>query len=140
METVHSCYVSAAGEYTPVVAHYEYRQNAAGGTVVHAVRFTTSDGVPFDTVTNGGIVFSGSCPLGARDVEWEQLCDVSAAGVVTPFWRRIVYTYLNNVPLNTVTDYEVDKVTLYAVTGTVMACASDECDVVAPIGVVGTWG
>jgi hypothetical protein len=134
------CYTDGLGARQTLIAHYEYRANAGGGTVVHAVRYTTADGVPVDTST--GTVVTGACALIPPDVEWTKLCDVQASGVVVEFWQQIVTSFTTaGVPIvpSLVTNYAIDKVTAYAPTGTVVECPQ-ECDVVAPVGVVSTWG
>lgn len=68
MTTANVCFRNDAvdpPEYTTLVAHYEYAENDAGGTIVHAVRYTTPDGVPVDTST--GEVTGGEC--GIRQVQ-----------------------------------------------------------------------
>jgi hypothetical protein len=133
------CYKSAAGLLTTLQAHYEYRTSATGGTLIHATRYTDAAGVPFDT--SAGTVSAGSCPVAQPDVEFERLCDVSAAGVVTEFMRRTITIFDSAtgaiIPL--VADFQLDHVTAYAVTGTVTTCDSG-CDVVAPVGVLVSWG
>lgn len=123
---------------TTLVAHYEYGKNAAGNTIIVSTRYTTSAGTPVDTST--GTVTAGACALTPPDVEFEKLCDVSAAGVVTEFFRRSI-TSFNSVGAATVvvTDWALDKVTAYVPAGTVTSCNQD-CDAVTPLGVLTTWG
>ena len=138
LTTAQVCYTPASGLPQTLIAHYEYRDNAAGATVLYATRYTDAAGVPVDT--SGGTVSAGACALLPADVEWQQLCDVSAAGVVTEFIRRSITTFdAAGVPTTTTADFELDKVTAYVPAGTVSACGTD-CDVVAPVGLVSTWG
>jgi hypothetical protein len=138
IETELVCFVTAAGVAQSLVAHYEYRKAANGNTVLHAVRYTAPDGTP--VATAGGTVTAGACALPAPDVEWDKLCDVSAAGVVTEFWRRVITTWNSaGVATNTVADFQLDKSTAYVPAGTVGACDQD-CDAVAPVGLVAVWG
>lgn len=124
---------------TTLVAHYEYGKNAAGNTIIVATRYTNSAGTPVDT--SAGTVTAGACALTPPDVEFEKLCDVDGTtGVVTEFFRRSITTFdSTNVPTVTVTDWQLDKVTPYTITGTVGACNQD-CDPVTAQGVLTTWG
>lgn len=136
--TAEVCYTPEVGLPQTLIAHYEYRDNATGGTVLHATRYTDAEGTPVDT--SAGTVSAGSCAVLPADVEWQQLCDVSAAGVVTEFIRRSITTFnAAGVPTTTTADFQLDKVTAYVPSGTVSACGTD-CDVVAPVGLVSTWG
>lgn len=55
------CYTDAGGVKTSLVAHYEYRNAASGEAQLHAVRYTTSEGVPVDT--SAGTVEVGACSV-----------------------------------------------------------------------------
>lgn len=138
LSTALVCFVPEVGPPQTLVAHYEYRSNNLGGTVLHAVRYTDAAGVVVNTV--GGTVTAGACALTPPDVEFEQLCDLSAAGVVTEFIRRSITSFdASGNPTTSVADFGLDKVTPYVPTGTVVACERD-CDVVAPVGLVNAWG
>ena len=139
LEALPGCLTNAAGVKTSISIHYEYRASATGAAVLHATRYTDAAGVPI-TLAVGDVVSVGACPVAAPDVEWERLCDVSAAGVVTEFFRRSITSFdAAGVPSVAVADFALDKVTAYAPAGTVTQCNLD-CDVVAPVGVVATWG
>lgn len=65
------CFTNAGGVKTQLVAHYEYGKNATGGTIIVATRYTTPDGVAFNTST--GTVVAGACvadTLAANPVHW----------------------------------------------------------------------
>jgi hypothetical protein len=137
LATAEVCFTNGAVK-TSLVAHYEYRQNAAGNTVLYATRYTDAAGVAVDT--SAGTVAVGACAVAAPDVEFIKLCDVSAAGVVTEFYRRVNTTFdANGAPTSVAADVQLDMVTAYAPTGTVGDCAN-QCDVTAPVGLVTTWG
>jgi len=139
LATAEVCYNNGFGVPITLIAHYEYRDNALGNAVIHATRYTTPDGAPVDT-TNG-TVSAGACAVIPPDVEWETLCDVNATtGAVTEFFRRSITSFDGlGVPTVVVTDWELDKVTAYVPAGTVTKC-NEDCDPVAPVGVVTTWG
>jgi hypothetical protein len=81
----------------------------------------------------------GACAASAADVEFTTLCDVSALGVTTEFVRRTVTTFSTlNVPTTVASDLAMDYTTAYVPTGTVGACHQD-CDIVAPVGLVAVW-
>lgn len=139
MEAITGCLTNAAGLKSNVAIHYEYRVSAAGERTLHKTRYTDSAGAPL-TLVAGDVVSVGQCPVAQPDVEFEILCDKSAAGVVTEFVRRKVTTFsATNVPTTVVTNLALDYLTAYAPTGTVGACNQD-CDAVAPVGLVTTWG
>lgn len=132
------CYTNAAGIKQSLVAHYEYRNNAAGVALLHATRYTDSAGVPVNT--SAGTVSVGACVVAAPDVEYQLLCDTSAAGVVTSFFRRAVsYFDATGAVSVVVADFAIDKTTPYATTGIVGDCEVD-CAIVPPVGLVATWG
>jgi hypothetical protein len=139
MEAVAGCQTTAAGVKTDIVIHYEYRVSAVGNRTLHATRYTDAAGaviVPAGT----DVITPGQCPVAQPDVEFEVLCDTSAAGVTTEFVRRKVTTFdSTNTPTTVVTDLAMDYTTAYAPVGTVGAC-NKECDVVAAQGVLTTWG
>ena len=81
MEAIVGCLTTAAGVKTDVTIHYEYRVSATGNRTLHATRYTNAAGtaiVPAGT----DVITPGSCPVAQPDVEFEILCDRSAAGVV----------------------------------------------------------
>ena len=139
LTTAMVCYTPAAGLPQTLVAHYEYRQDAAGNTVLHATRYTDAAGVVIDTST--GTVAAGACALIPPDVEWDTLCDVdTTTGEVTEFIRRSITSFnAAGTPTTTTADFGLDKVTPYTPTGTVGACSQD-CDPTTPVGLVTTWG
>ena len=139
LQTIVGCQTSAAGVKTNIVIHYEYRVSATDARTLHATRYTNAAGVPIvpgatDTVT------PGQCPIAQPDVEFDVLCDKLASGVVVEFVRRTVTTFSStNVPTTIATNLQLDYVTAYVPAGTVGAC-NQECDPVAPVGLVNTWG
>lgn len=139
MEVVAGCLTTAAGVKTDIAIHYEYRVSEAGERTLHKTRYTNAAGVPI-TPAGTDVVTVGQCPIAQPDVEFEILCDKSAAGVVTEFVRRKVTVFSStNVPTTTVTNLGLDYTTAYTPSGTVGACNQD-CDAVAPVGLVTTWG
>lgn len=139
LEAVIGCLTDAAGAKTSIVIHYEYRVSAAGNRTLHATRYTNAAGVPI-TLAGTDVVTPGQCPIASPDVEFEIICDKSAAGVVTEFVRRTVTTFsATNVPTTVVANLALDYTTAYTPTGTVGAC-NQECDAIAPVGLVATWG
>jgi hypothetical protein len=139
MEAIVGCLTTVAGVKTDVTIHYEYRVASNGNRTLHATRYTNAAGVPV-VPAGTDVITPGACPVAQPDVEFEILCDRSAAGVVTEFVRRKVTTFSSTgVPTTVVTNLGLDYVTAYAPTGTVGACNQD-CDVVAAVGLVTTWG
>lgn len=139
MEAVVGCLTNAAGLKTDIAIHYEYRVSAAGERTLHKTRYTNAAGVPI-TLAGTDVVTVGQCPIAQPDVEFEVLCDKSAAGVVTEFIRRTVTVFsATNVPTTTVANLGLDYTTVYVPSGTVGACNQD-CDAVTPVGLVTTWG
>jgi hypothetical protein len=138
LETSLVCYNNGTTNET-LVAHYEYGKNATGNTILVAVRYTDASGTVIDTT--GGTVTAGQCMIIAPDIEFEKLCDVNTTtGIVTEFLRRSVTTFNSiGTPTLTVTDWQLDKITPYVITGTVGACNQD-CDPVTSLGVLTTWG
>jgi hypothetical protein len=139
ISAVAGCLTTAAGVKTNLVIHYEYRTAANGNRTLHATRYTDAAGNPVSPAPTD-VVEAGQCAVAQPDVEWERLCDKSAAGVVTEFFRRSITSFsAAGVPTVAVTNWQLDKVTAYAPAGTVGAC-NEDCDVLAPVGVVATWG
>lgn len=137
LSTALVCFNNGTANQT-LVAHYEYGLNATGGTILVSTRYTDAAGVPVDT--SAGTVSAGACSVPLPDVEWEELCDVQASGVVVEFFRRSITTWdAAGLPTVTVTDWALDKVTAYTPTGTVGACSQD-CDPALPLGILSTWG
>ena len=133
------CLANVAGLRTTIMVHYEYRTAANGNRTLHATRYTDAAGAPI-TLAVGETVSAGACPVISPDVEWLSLCDVSAAGVVTEFERRSITSFDSaGVASTVVADFASDRVTAYVPSGTVVACNQD-CDPVAPVGIVTTWG
>ena len=137
---------------TPFVGATSPAASAAGCTEGKAwysvatgalVRVNTLAGADVTATVNPLTLAEGACPAAAvvpADVEFLPLCDVSAAGVVTEFVRRVVTTFdAAGVPTTATADFATDLVTPYTPTGTVGKCNQD-CDVAAPVGVVATWG
>lgn len=60
------CYTAPGGAKTTLVAHYEYAKSVIGSSILRAIRFTTADGVPFDT--SAGTVTPGVCPIDTIDL------------------------------------------------------------------------
>lgn len=107
------------------------------------VRVNTLDGTNVTNTVNPLSLVEGACPAAAvvpADVEFLPLCDVSEAGIVTEFVRRVVTTFdAVGAPTTAAANFRTDLVTPYTPTGTVGKCNQD-CDVAAPVGVVATWG
>lgn len=89
------------------------RQTFDGSGAVTSTVDTTPGGAPY--VVDGPVA---SCA--AIDTEPQVLCDVSAAGVSTPFLRR--YSYAASGLLVGTNDTQLNGSTGYAPTGTVMNC------------------
>ena len=107
------------------------------GTLLN-VYDTTSDGQTGFVATLAATI--GACATTPPDVEFETLCDVSATGVVTEFVRRTITTFgVGGAAATVFEDFVIGFGATYTPTGTVGKCNQD-CDVVAPIGVVATWG
>lgn len=139
ISAVPGCLTTAAGAKTNITIHYEYRTAANGNRTLHATRYTNAAGVPV-TPAGTDVIEPGQCAVAPPDVEWERLCDTTAAGVTTEFFRRSITSFSTaGVPTVAVTNWQLDKVTAYVATGTVGACNKD-CDVVAAVGLVTTWG
>jgi hypothetical protein len=77
-------------------------------------------------------VTAGACPVPLPDIEFEKLCDVDADGkLIQEFICRTLTTFAaDGTPTTTAADFELDKVTPYAVQGTATACTK-ECDPIA---------
>lgn len=133
------CFDDGAGNRQSLIAHYEYGLNAAGATILVATRFTEADGVTV-VDTSAGTVTVGACAVASPDIEFMKLCDVSAAGVATEFFRKVTVTFdASGVPTATVADLALDMVTPYVVAGVVGDCNQD-CDAAAALGVLTAWG
>jgi hypothetical protein len=100
----------------------------------------TISGYELDGSVVAGFSATNICqPPANADVEFETLCDVSAAGVATEFVRRTVTTFDNSgTPTTIMTNLTLDYVTAYTPNGTVGACGQD-CDTITPVGLVATW-
>ena len=137
MATAEVCYNNGTGNQT-LVAHYEYGTDADGFTILVATRYTDAAGVPVDT--SAGTVTAGACAITPPDVEYSKLCDVQADGSIVEFFRRTITTFDSvGTPTVTVTDFELDKITEYTVTGDVAACNQD-CDPATALGTLTSWG
>ena len=84
---------------------------------------------------------NASCNDANSDVEWSLLCDDQGDGNVTEFYRRVITLFDSSgvVTSTTVTDYQLDKTTLYTTTGTVVACSETACDATDPLGTITDW-
>lgn len=140
LDPITGCYTLADGSRQNVTIHYEYGKGASGAAVVSAVRITDAVGViiPLADATN---TTAGACPVAQPDVEWSEQCDTLANGSVVPFMRQVITSFdasgMAIVP-SAVADYELDKITPYAVAGTVGLCPA--CSAAVPVGLVTTWG
>lgn len=133
------CFDDGAGNRVSLVAHYEYGKNATGDTILVATRYTEADGVTV-VDTSAGTVTVGACAVASPDIEFVKLCDVSAAGVTTEFYRKITVTFdASGAATVTTADLALDMVTPYVPTGTVGHCNQD-CDAAIAQGVLTTWG
>jgi len=83
-EQLEACFTDAAGVPATITMNTVFNDNGSQ----HAVYYTDAAGEVVDTSV--GTVMVGACPVAQPDVEWEQLCDVDADGVATPFLRRSV--------------------------------------------------
>lgn len=138
IEAIVGCKTDAAGVKTSVAIHYEYRVSATGNRTLHATRYTDAAGVAL-TLAAGESVSPGACAVASPDVEFQVLCDVSAAGVTTKFVRRTVTTFdALGAPTTVVANLGLDYQTVYVPSGTVGNC--DECDASTAVGVLTTWG
>jgi hypothetical protein len=139
LTAVPGCLSVAGVPNRSVTIHYEYGPAVSGLAQLIATRYTEADGTPI-ALAAGETVSPGACAVAAPDIEWEKMCDVQADGSVVEFYHRIVTVFdAAAVPTSVVTALQLDKVTAYVVTGTVSSCDQD-CDIVAPVGLVSTWG
>lgn len=139
LTAVPGCLSVAGVPNRSVTIHYEYGVSITGLATLVATRYTEADGTPI-ALAAGETVSPGACAVSAPDIEWEKMCDVQPDGSVVEFYHRIVTVFdAAAVPTSVVTDLQMDKVTAYVVTGTVAVC-DQECDVIAPVGLVSTWG
>lgn len=108
LETVLGCRRDAAGvPIGTVVVHYEYRRNALGNTVVHAVRYAQSDGTTI-TLGVGETVTPGACPVADVERRLLQYGQNIASGTFTPTFDpagngAVWSTFGINGPLQSVT-------------------------------------
>lgn len=137
MSTAEVCFNNGTSNQT-LIAHYEYGTDADGFTILVATRYTDASGTPVDT--SAGTVTAGACALTPPDVEWEKLCDVQADGTIVEFFRRSITSFdSTGTPTVTVTDWQLDKLTVYTATGTVGAC-NEDCDPATALGTLTSWG
>lgn len=102
-----------------------------------AVRITDAAGVPVAGATAANTT-PGACPVASPDVEFEQLCDLQGDGTTVEFFRRSVTSFdAAGVPTTVVANLALDKVTVYAPTGTVVACG--DCPPLAARGLQAGW-
>lgn len=134
--TAEVCFNDGTANQT-LIAHYEYATDVDGVAILHKTRYTTADGTVVDTTA--GTVTAGACALTPPDVEYSKLCDVQTDGSVVEFFRRTITTFdsVGDATV-TVTDFELDKVTEYTVTGDVTAC-NEDCEPAVAQGVVTSW-
>lgn len=110
------CYTGGASPVS-VVIHYTYDNQGAP-----AVRITDASGAPIAGATLANTTV-GACALSPAIVEQNELCDVQADGSSVQFVRRTITSFdASGVPTVTVTDWALDYVTAYTVTGTVSQC------------------
>lgn len=138
------CRTTSAGVAESLIAHYEYQTSTTGKITLHSTHYTKADGVTNVAVAATDVLTVGACVVAAvpaKDVELLQLCDTNTAtGVVTPFVRRTITSFDSaGTPTTTSGDLTANFSGAYTITGTVGACAT-ECKVLAPVGVVSTWG
>lgn len=129
-----ACITAADGSRRTVWHHSVLDANG----VAFAAYATEADGVTVITdATELAGMQAGACPVATPDVEWEKLCDVQADGSVIEFIRRSITSFdasgavIDPVQVN---DFETDKVTTYAVVGTVGDCST--CADEAPLGLI----
>ena len=138
-EVVPVCATNAEGVRTTFFAHYEYGADAAGNSVLVATRYADAAGVIQDLAEFK--VTAGACPVYSPDVEFERLCDVQADGTFTEFLCRTITSFdTSGVVIDPakVDYFELDKVTVYAPTGTVGPCP--DCPPATAQGVLTAWG
>lgn len=139
MTVTQGCLTTAAGVATTVNIHYEYRDNAAGNAVLHATRYTNAAGVPV-VPAGTDVITAGACAISPPDVEFEILCDKLTDGTIIDFVRRTVTTFsATGAPTTVIANFGMDYLTPYTLQGGAVACNQD-CDAVAPVGLVTTWG
>lgn len=130
--TVVGCFNDGVNPPQSVVVHYTYDNLGAP-----AVRITNAAGAVVAGATAANTT-PGACPVASPDVEFEQLCDLQADGTTIEFLRRSVTSFnAAGVPTSVVTDLELDKVTVYAPSGTVVACG--DCTPLAARGLQAAW-
>lgn len=138
-EIAEVCSTAADGTRKTYFAHYEYGVDAAGASVVAAVRYTDADDVVVDL--SASTVVAGACPVYAPDVEFERLCDVQADGTYTELMCRTIVSFDASgavIEPVQVAYFELDKITPYVPTGTVGPCP--DCPPAVAQGVLTTWG
>lgn len=131
MEVIPGCMVEAGQPPVPVAVHYQYGKNATGGVIIVATRYTDAAGAPI-TLSATQSVIPGACPAVKSDFEMQLLCDDADGNPATPgvpFLRKIERVYdggTGAMLTETVSDFELDGVTAYAVVGTVNASCVDD--------------
>ena len=126
------CYNDGVGPPVSVGIHYI---NDNQGSPAMVVADVNGDLIPGADASNTTI---GACALPPTDVEFELLCDVQTDGTSVKFARRKVTTFdAQGVPNVDVSDFELDYVTGYVVTGDVTACPT--CAPLADRGLLTAW-
>lgn len=126
-----ACFTDAAGVPVSVFANTVYDANGA----LIALYYSDEAGAVVDT--SAGTVSAGQCPVAQPDVEWEQLCDIQADGSVVQFMCRTITRFNPDgsvIDPSEVEFFEMDKVTVYAVTGDIGDC--NACPPSTPLGLI----
>lgn len=132
VEKAVACFTNAAGVPASVFAHTVYD---ADGAAVALYYTDPADNSVVDTSV--GTVYAGACPVAQPDVEWQKLCDVQADGTAVPFMCRTITRFDSAgavIDPVAVSNFALDKVTAYTVTGTPGEC--NTCPDQAPIGLI----
>jgi len=132
------CFVNTAGVATTLFAHTIYGPDTSGKVVPIKTVHTDAADVAIDT--SSGTVTPGACQIPQPDLEETTMCDVQADDSVVEFMRVTVTTFTATgaIASRAVTNFELDGVTVYPVTGTPEIC-NDDCAGQAPEGVVTAW-
>lgn len=132
--TVLGCYTAAGASPVSVVIHFTY--DYAGQPGVH---ITDASGAVIAGATLANTTL-GACPVAPPTIGWDDLCDTQANGTAVQFSRRTITTFnAAGIPTDTVTDFKLDHVTPYVVTGTVGMCPVCPPLTAAQRGIQATW-
>lgn len=85
LSTALVCYTDIAGVKQTLVAHYEYRKNASGATVLHATRYSTSDGTPLIPNLALGSMTVGQCNISSVRRVFPLGCNIASGTEVAKY-------------------------------------------------------